>query len=131
MIELAVVFFEVVGEFLITIIIEIIGDAFFWFIPEKSSSKFYKFFIGWLFAFVGLILGGVSTIAIPNLLIHSEILQILNIVLTPILVGILLSHWGKSRAMKEKRIGKIDKFYYGYTFALMITLSRFIFTRTI
>ena len=72
MIELLVAFLEIAGEFIITFMLEVIGNILSLFIPEMQGRRYSQAAIGWFLALVGAVLGGLSVLILPNLLIRLK-----------------------------------------------------------
>ena len=56
-------------------------------------------------------------------------MRIVNLVLTPIAVGLLMCAMGAWRARRGDAVLRIDRFAYGYLFALALAVVRFSFAR--
>lgn len=87
-----------------------------------------------LFAFAGYIL--LAAIAATfSLFIFEEHFfqvrhfQIMNLIVTPVLVGLLMKLRGRILEKHNKKVIRIDSFWYGYVFALTFALVRFFFAK--
>ena len=74
----------------------------------------------------GAILGGLSLLVFPDNLV-PEAWRIANLVLTPLAVGAMMAGMGVWRARRGQPVLRIDRFAYGYLFALSLALIRFFF----
>jgi hypothetical protein len=72
----------------------------------------------------GAAIGGISLILFPNSLIPSQ-LKLPNLIITPIIIGILMGLLGKWRLRKGQEIIRIDRFFYGFIFALSMAFIRY------
>lgn len=116
--------FEVVGEFLIQIVLEALAEIGF----HSLAEPFRKAPNPWLaalgYAIFGAVAGGLSLLVFPNHLVSIG-MRVLNLVLTPIAVGFTMSAMGAWRARRDQSVLRIDRFAYGYLFALALALVRF------
>jgi hypothetical protein len=64
---------------------------------------------------------------LPALLVHSHTLQLMNVVLTPVAAGLAMMAMGAWRRRRDQELIRLDKFAYGYLFALAMALVRFNF----
>lgn len=79
------------------------------------------------YAMFGAIVGGLSLLALPTHMVHSPHLRMVNLLLTPVAVGACMAAIGTWRARHGQSVLRIDKFFYGYVFALAFALVRFHF----
>ena len=84
----------------------------------------------WL-AICGYVLMGFTAAAIsiwlfPLHVLKPPAMQILNLAVTPILLGFLFEFFGRWKAKHEKPRHMVDRFSYGFTFALTMGLVRFL-----
>jgi hypothetical protein len=118
--------FELLGEFLL----QVFGEALVELGLHSLAEPFHRPPNPWLaavgYALFGAILGGLSVLAFPNNLV-PEPWRIANLVATPIAVGSVLSIMGVWRARLGQQVLRIDRFAYGYLFALFLALVRFYF----
>jgi hypothetical protein len=74
----------------------------------------------------GAIAGGISLWLFPASVIRNPGLRILNLVVTPILIGGVMMLIGKIRGKKGQNLVKLDRFGYAFVFAFSMALIRFI-----
>ena len=117
---------ELLGEFLL----QVVGEALFEIGFHSLAEPFRRPPNPWLAAFgyalFGAILGGISLLAFPNNLVPGA-WRVANLVATPIAVGAVMAIMGAWRARRGQQVLRIDRFAYGYLFALFIALVRFCF----
>lgn len=117
---------ELLGEFLL----QVVGEALFEIGFHSLAEPFRRPPNPWLaaigYALFGAILGGISLLAFPNNLV-PEAWRVANLVATPIAVGAIMTLMGAWRARRGQQVLRIDRFAYGYLFALFIALIRFYF----
>jgi polynucleotide 5'-kinase involved in rRNA processing len=76
------------------------------------------------YALFGATLGGLSLLLFPNNLVQGA-WRVANLVATPIAVGCVMAVLGVWRAHRGQSVLRIDRFAYGYLFALSVALVRF------
>ena len=79
------------------------------------------------YAIKGLVAGGISLIIFPVLFVHNEALRLANVIVTPLLMGFLMSALGTLRERKRLTAIKLDSFACGFAFAFGIAVIRFYF----
>ena len=136
-IQVFLLLFEVFGELIIQLIFELIFDSIsravvktlFW---EKVSKNRENKPINLIIAVIrylvfGAVVGGLSLLLLPNLLIKIYWLSIANIFFTPIIAGCCMLGLGvfRSKIGNEKIL--LNTFAYGFCFALAMALVRFFF----
>jgi hypothetical protein len=120
---------EFLVQFLSEFLIQLIGQALVELGMHAMIEPFLKPPTPWIaslgYTLFGLILGLLSLFAFPEYLVHSDGLRIANIILTPIAVGACMVALGTWRVKRGDNVLRIDKFAYGYLFALSIAIVRF------
>jgi hypothetical protein len=116
---------QLLGEFLI----QVIGQALVELGMHSMIEPFLKPPNPWIASvghtLFGVMLGSLSLFVFPDYLVHSDSFRIANLILTPIGVGACMSALGAWRIRRGENALRIDKFAYGYLFALSIALIRF------
>ena len=117
--------FQFFGEILLQIFLEVLVE-----LGLHSTGRSRRPVNPWLaavgYAVLGALLGGLSLWVMPELLI-PEPGRVLNLVIAPILVGLMMVGLGAWRARRGDPVLRIDRFVYGYLFALALALVRFHF----
>ena len=111
---LAEVFIQVLFEFGIRSLLE----------PFRRESSPVLAFFG--YAMLGAIVGGISLHLIKEPFIKNHTLRLLNLMITPVLAGLIMAKFGRLKEKKGMDIIRLDKFGYGFIFAFTMTLTRFI-----
>ena len=93
--------------------------------PFNKKPKPVIAFIGYLV--LGVIAGFISKIFTPQLLIKGETLRVINLLVTPIAVGLIMSALGKLREKNGVSLIRMDKFLYGFIFAFSMALVRYLY----
>ena len=116
--------FELIGEFLLQAVFEALVELGF----HSLAEPFRKPPNPWLAAFgyilFGAVAGGGSLLLFPSLLVSGG-LRFVNLLFTPIAVGFLMCVFGAWRLRRDQPVLRIDRFAYGYLFALSLALVRF------
>jgi len=73
----------------------------------------------------GAIAGAISLWLFPNSFIKSEGFRVANLVLTPIIAGGAMSAIGMWRSKRRQELIRLDRFGYGFAFALAMAAIRF------
>ena len=73
---------------------------------------------------LGAAVGALSLWPFPALFVHSHGGRIVNAVVTPVLAGASMAAIGAWRRRRGQRVVLIDRFAYGYLFALAMALVR-------
>jgi hypothetical protein len=74
----------------------------------------------------GSIAGAVSLLFFPRSPIAEPMLRQLNLIVTPLAIGIVMTMVGRVRLKKGQSLVRLDQFGYAYTFAFAMALVRFI-----
>lgn len=93
--------------------------------PFRKQPRPWVAAVGYL-AF-GAALGGLSLWILPHHLLGSQGLAVVSVALSPVVAGFGMAALGAWRARRGQRVLRIDRFSYGYAFALAFGLVRFAF----
>ncbi|MCL2657213.1 MAG: hypothetical protein FWD62_07270 [Betaproteobacteria bacterium] len=118
--------FELIGEFLLQIVGEFLIELGFHSFAEPFRREPNPWLAGLGYALFGAILGGLSLLAFPRNFV-PEAWRIANLIATPLVVGACMALIGKWRARRGDAVLRIDRFAYGYLFALALAAIRFLF----
>jgi hypothetical protein len=120
---------QVFFEFLMQIFGEIISEIGIRSLTEVFENR--KVRNPWLASFgyllIGAAVGGISLLVVRSTLIHSSTLRVLNLILTPLLAGLVMALIGLLRQRKGQQLVRLDRFGYGFIFAFGMALIRFAF----
>lgn len=121
---------EFIAELLFEFIIQVVGEALFELGLHSMAEPLRKPPNPWLAAvgylLFGLVFGGISLWLLPHHMIASTIGRWINLLLTPLGVGVCMSWLGAWRSRRGQTLLRIDRFSYGYLFALCFSLVRFV-----
>jgi hypothetical protein len=117
---------EFLGEFLLQMIGELLIELGFHSLAEPFRRPPNPWLAALGFTLFGACFGGLSLLAFPDNLVAGP-WRVVNLVATPIAVGGAMALMGAWRARRGQPVLRIDRFAYGYLFALSIALVRFFF----
>lgn len=121
------ILFSFVGEFVVQVVLEVLAEIGLHSMRETWRRPPNPWLAAVGYALFGTIAGGLSLLFLPNLLVHSHTLQLVNVILTPIAAGLAMMAMGAWRRRRDQETIRLDKFAYGYLFALAMALVRFNF----
>ena len=116
------VLIPLVGEFSIEALLYCLGE------PLKSRERRNAVLAGIGYFLIGLILGGVSLLIFPRSFVRSETFHGINLLITPLVSGLVMAALGRWRERHGKPILRLDSFVYGFVFAFAMALVRFVYT---
>lgn len=129
---------EIVAELILSLILEVllplVGEMFLELGVRSLGEPFMRrekqnpILAGAGYALFGLIFGGASLLVFPNSFVRSERFHGINLLITPVLAGLAMSALGWLRRRKGQTVIRLDSFIYGFLFALMMALVRFVYT---
>lgn len=137
--ELLALVLATIAEFLLEIFMELIAAAVLDLASRALSGLFTglsdafkgnRVFIGFIYALLGMSAGGLSLLVLPHRLIHHPIgFHGISLLISPIVVGFVLSYVGAVMERRGKKLTDLETFGYGYAFAFGMTLIRFLFAK--
>jgi hypothetical protein len=120
------IIFQLLGEFLL--------QAFAQLLKELGAHSLANTFkrprnpalstIG--FTLWGLLAGGISLWIFPSSHIHDPMFRTLNLIVTPLAIGLAMMLVGKIRRRKGQDLVRLDQFGYAFVFAFAMALVRYI-----
>lgn len=93
--------------------------------PLRREPKVWLAVLGYLV--LGALVGAVSLWAFPAHVTRDGWPRLANLVVTPVLAGGAMTLVGLWRARRGDPLLRIDRFAYGYLFALAVAVVRFNF----
>ena len=118
---------EIIGEFLLQAFGEILVELGIHAIGEPFRRAPNPWLAAFGYLFFGAILGLLSLLIFPNHLVPGKDLRLVNLIVTPVAVGLVMTGVGFLRARRSEPVLRIDRFAYGYLFALALAAVRFMF----
>jgi hypothetical protein len=73
----------------------------------------------------GLMAGAISLAIIPAAFIGDPRLKLLNLLVTPVAVGLIMAALGRARAKRGAPLVPLDQFGYAFTFAFAMAVVRY------
>lgn len=122
--EILLALLQFVGELLLQIFAETLFEVGLRSLaaPFRKEANPYVASIGYLL--LGAIVGALSLLVVPRLMIGSHAGRVFSAVVTPVLAGTTMAALGAWRRRRGQRVVLIDRFAYGYLFALAMALVR-------
>lgn len=118
---------EILGEFLLQALGEALMELGFHSLAEPFRKPPNPWLAALGYAIFGALAGGLSLLVFPAHLTPAGLPRLANLLLTPLAVGLCMSAMGAWRSKRGDILLRIDRFSYGYLFALTMALVRFQF----
>ena len=123
------IIFQFVGELLLQIFFEALAEIGLRSVSEPFRKRPNPWVAAVGYVFFGGLLGGLSLLFFPALFIESRDAQIANLVFAPVAAGAVMAAIGSWRLRRNQELIRLDRFVYGYLFALAMAIVRFSFGR--
>lgn len=81
------------------------------------------------YLFLGAVSGWLSLLVIPKAMITHSAGQIVNLIVTPIVGGLVMELWGRFLKKKDKQTLRLNSFVYGFVLSLGIVVVRYFFAQ--
>jgi hypothetical protein len=89
--------------------------------PERAPPVLAAIWYGMF----GVIAGAISLWIMPDLLISAQWLRVANLLLSPMVAGLLMERLGAWRRGRDQETIRLDTFAFGFVFAFTMALVRF------
>ena len=116
---------ELFGEVLLQIVFEALAEAGLHVVRRSDRPPAHPALLGLGYALLGLIAGAVSLWVLPHSLMHTRFGRIACLLLAPVASGLAMGLLGAWRQRRGQAVVGLDRFAYGYVFALGMALVRF------
>lgn len=116
---------EVLGEALLQIVLEVVAEVGLHRVPTPFRKPLNPWLAATGYAILGAGAGVVSLWLLPSILVTGKALRVLNLIVTPVAVGLLMGALGAWRSRRGQVSIRLDRFACGYLFALSLALVRF------
>ena len=113
---------QIFGELLIELGLRSLGEPF----VHREQRNPILAAVG--YCVLGFIMGGLSLLIFPKSFVRSERFHGINLIITPVLAGLVMGLIGRLRELKGKTVIRLDSFLYGFLFALAMASIRFLYT---
>lgn len=126
------IFFQFIFEVIIEIVAQILIELGFESLAGPLKTKIERnpalAAVGYIL--FGLILGFSSLLVFPEAIIKSQIMKVFNFIFSPFLIGFFLCFfsWIMERRKNKEGIFDMEKFIFGFLFALSYSVVRAFFT---
>lgn len=129
LIEVLLWVLHIFGEFLLQMALEILAESGLYGLrePFRRPKPLHPILAGICYIALGAIMGGLSLILLPSPFIKSHAGRIANLLLTRLAAGVVMAAIGTWRLRRGKDTIRLDRFAYGYLFALAMGLIRFVY----
>lgn len=117
---------EIIGELLIQLIGEALVQLGLHSLAEPLNRPPNPWLAALGYFLFGAMLGGGSLWLFPGNLV-PEPWRVANLIVTPLVVGAMIATMGAWRARRGLPVLRIDRFAYGYLFALALAIVRYYF----
>ena len=126
-VELVLGLLQILAEVILQIIFEALAELGLRSLrePFRRPEPLHPWLAAIGYSIFGAIAGGISVWVMPNSFITAAWLRVVNLVVTPIALGGLMAAIGAWRRRRDEEVIRIDRFAYGYLFALGMALVRF------
>lgn len=112
--------FEFVLQFVLEFLVEIVSHRY-----KRGRAGLHPVIAVGLYALLGGGLGWVSCLVFPHHLVSFPHAAEVNLIVTPVAVGLALAAVGAWRSRRDMDLVLLDKFVCGYLFALAFAVVRF------
>ena len=118
--------FEIFGELLLQLVVEALAQAGVHLVrhPDRPPREHSPWLVAVGYALFGLVGGAISLWVFPDYLIRSHAGRIAYLVLGPVAAGAAVAAIGLWRSKRGVPRYGIDRFAFGYVFALSFALLR-------
>ena len=122
---------QVGGELLLQLVFEVFGGLALRSLgePFRRREPINPVFAAVGYTLFGAMAGGISLWIAPSLFIETEWLRVLNLIATPMAAGVLMAALGAWRRRRGEGFIRLDRFGYGFLFALAMAGVRFVWGR--
>jgi hypothetical protein len=93
--------------------------------PFRRRKPIHPWLAAIVYCSFGAIAGAISLWLLPTLFISTHWLRIVNLVLTPVISGLVMARLGTWRRGRDEKTIRLDTFAYGFLFAFSMALVRF------
>ena len=94
--------------------------------PFRRPQPLHPALAGLGYFLFGLMAGGLSLWVVPALFIQVPWLRVANLLVMPLIAGLVMSAIGRFRRRQGQELIRLDTFAYGAVFAFGMSLVRFI-----
>ena len=119
--------FQFFAEVVLQIVFEALAELGLHSLRETFRKPANPWFAAVGYAIFGAAAGGLSLWVFPSLFLPSHRAQIAALALAPVVAGAAMAALGAWRRRRGQELIRLDRFAYGYLFALAMAAIRFAF----
>ena len=120
-------FVQVLGEIVLTAVPELIVGPMAHLLEKPRDRN--PFIAGFGYFFLGLIFGGLSLLLFRASFIVNPTLRLVNLFLSPVLIGAAMARLGAHRQKQGKELVFLGSFAHSAIFAFGLAMIRFAYAR--
>jgi hypothetical protein len=124
--EIVFAILQFLGELFVQIFFEALAEIGLHSVKETFRRRPNPVFAALGYVILGAIAGGLSLLAFPQAFIASSLGRIINLILTPLVSGVVMVGIGALRRRRDQELVRLDKFGYGFVFALSMAVVRYV-----
>jgi hypothetical protein len=117
--------FEMLAELVLQIVFELLAEFGARTVSAMLERRPHPWLAGIGYVVFGAIAGAISLWPFPESFLKTTTTRVLNLLLTPVVAGLAMSALGRWRRGKDQALVRIDRFAWGYVFALAMAAVRF------
>lgn len=117
--------FELISEIVLQIVFEVLLEIGLR--PFRGAASRSPIFAAIGYMALGAGAGAVSLIIFPRLFLTSQGARITNLIVTPLIAGLVMSALGAWKKSRQHELLRLDQFGYGAVFAFGMAIVRFCF----
>ena len=121
--------FELLFEVLAEVVLQLLFELGFRPVASLFHDAGGRSWIAISYALVGALLGAASTYLVKQPLLHAEWMRWTNVLVTPLITGLLMALLGRARLRRGLNRIPLDSFAYGSLFALCFIIMRLLVMR--
>ena len=120
---------QILGELLFQLGFEMLAELGFRGLQEpfRRPKPLHPILAGICYLIFGAVAGLLSLLLLPHLMIDSAVGRVANLVVTPVSAGLFMSLVGVWLRRRGEDVVRLDRFAYGFLFAMAMALVRFQF----
>jgi hypothetical protein len=118
---------ELFGEFFLQLCIEALAEMGLHAVADPLRRPINPWLAALGYAVFGALLGALSLWLFPVHFIGNHTLRYLNLIITPVAVGLAMMWVGMWRAKRGQPVMRLDRFTFGFLFAFALGVTRFVF----
>ena len=118
-------FFEIFFELILQLVVEYLTSSGLRApLRKRKGPPASAWLAGAGYLVLGALLGGVSLMVFPEHWVTDSDMRLLNLVITPVAAGLLMSAIGSWRRRRGRDLLRLDQFTHGWLFAFALALVR-------